>query len=135
MMPGGKYYVGDLCYVLPEEVYSNQFLPKFIQGDDMWEGEWHLNNGVKIAVYNTAHGDGRYYDGQRRNYFVDAGLIGCIKVDDLIALGSTNVEGEGGHIIHFAHEFQTGYLEEGGVIKFGRVEIKTDPDEEEDYDY
>lgn len=128
MMPSGCYYVGDLCYVLPDTVYGEEFLPGYCkENGKVVEGEWSLPSGAKIAVYSTAYGDGAYRDQLGRKYLVDAGLIGCIKVEDLKKMGVEDIP-HGGHLVWFAQEFRTGYIEKNGVIVFGRVRIETDPD-------
>jgi hypothetical protein len=48
------------------------------------DGEFNLANGVRFAVQSTAYGDGTYQDDNGRNYPVDAGLIGCIRVEDVV---------------------------------------------------
>jgi hypothetical protein len=52
-------------------------------GNGVLDGEFNLANGVRFALNSTAYGDGTYYDAQGRKYPVDAGLIGCIRVEDV----------------------------------------------------
>jgi hypothetical protein len=57
----------------------------FASGDKgVLDGEFNLANGVRFAVQRTAYGDGTYQDDQGRDYPVDAGLIGCIRVEDVV---------------------------------------------------
>ena len=84
MMPAGRYLVGDLCYCMhPQwnEVCDLLFAGRTDHGCN--EGEFTLANGVKFAIYNTAYGDGYYPDQQGNTYPVDAGCIGCIRVEDV----------------------------------------------------
>lgn len=66
------FYVGDICYVLDDEIY-----------DDIWgaagyeDGEYETPYG-KFAVASTAFGDGEYNDNYGHLYGVDAGVIGIV---------------------------------------------------------
>jgi hypothetical protein len=87
--------------------------------------------GVRVASYGTAYGDGEYLDGEGRRYPVDAGLIGCIKVDDIDPSELKNLGL--GNVVDFTYDFHTG--SDGKVLSFGHVYIDTDPrDEEDDYE-
>jgi hypothetical protein len=127
MMPAGKYYVGDVCYVLEndwDEVCNFLFRK---EGKDRG-GESQLENGAKYAVYSTAWGDGSYEDNKGNYYGVDAGVIGCIKVDDLYKIGEA--PSDLGTIHEFQNDFETGY--DNGIIFFGDLRIETDPRCEEE---
>jgi len=82
MMRPGRYYVGDLCYVMHPQWREVCDL-MFATDSGVLEGEFNLSNGVRFALSSTAYGDGTYYDGEGRKYPVDAGLIGCIRVEDV----------------------------------------------------
>ena len=67
------FYVGDISYVLADDVYF-----------DFWgkqkgyaDGEFEVN-GFRFAVASTAYGDGVFYDTARLIYPVDAGVIGVV---------------------------------------------------------
>jgi hypothetical protein len=132
MMPAGKYYIGDLCYVMHPQ--WEEFCSLTVSGADINDGEFSLSNGVRIASYSTMYGDGGYFDGQGRKYSVDAGLIGCIRFDDI---DDPNAQINGGQVIDFTEPFETS--EDGGVISFGNIRIDTKgeddfDEEEEEYD-
>ena len=61
MMKAGKYYVGDLCYVMSDAEWE-QFCKITIQGNKVIDGEFEMPDGRKFATYSTAYGDGVYYD-------------------------------------------------------------------------
>lgn len=82
MMRPGRYYVGDLCYVMHPQ-WKQVCDLMFATDGGVLEGEFNLPNGVRFALSSTAYGDGTYYDGEGRAYPVDAGLIGCIRVEDV----------------------------------------------------
>jgi hypothetical protein len=131
MMTKGKYWVGDLCYVLDndwDEVCGLLFTKQEGKDSKMNKGEFQLDNGVKFALYGTAWGDGGYLDQIGNVYGVDAGVIGCVKVDDLYKIGESPASG--GHIHTFEKDFETGYDE--GTIYFGDLRIETDPKSDED---
>lgn len=133
MMPAGKYYVGDLCYVLHNE--WNEVCDLFFNGrtdHGCNEGEFNLKDGRRFACYNTVYGDGQYWDEDGRSYSVDAGSIGCILIDDIDMMNEQNFL-DGGNIVDFHQPFKTDVVD--GVIKFGDIRIDTDPiDLDEDYE-
>lgn len=128
-MPAGKYYVGDLCYVMHPQ--WDEFCELTISGHETKEGEFSLANGTKFAFHGTAYGDGCYEDQFGDSYPVDAGLIGCIKVKDI---NDPEADMEGGQIIEFDSPFETSY--EDGIIYIGHIRINTgDDDEDDDNEY
>jgi hypothetical protein len=135
MMRAGKYYVGDLCYVMHDEwdeVCGLFFRDRDDHGCN--EGEFNLKDGRRFVSYNTRWGDGEYRDEHGRRYGVDAGLIGCIRVEDIDITNDSNFL-TGGNVIEFEHDFDCGYYD--GVIRIGHIRIDTDPEyvEEDDYEY
>lgn len=128
MMPAGRYYVGDLCYVMDDKEWD-QFCGITIKGNQCLDGEFEMPDGRKFATYGTAYGDGRYKDQYGNSYCVDAGLIGCIRVEDIKAEKYNKIEDLG-----TIHEFQSDFVTSGGrgdrdwsgTIQFGRVFIETD---------
>lgn len=120
-MPPGTYYIGDLCYVMHNE------WDEFCESLDDVE---RVVNGKKIASLSTMYGDGSYYDQFGNEYGVDAGLIGCIKIEDIEKDDQNRVED--GHVHVFDSPFQVYSVD--GFLHFGNVVINTgDEDEEEDY--
>ena len=134
-MPAGRYYVGDLCYVMTDKEWD-QFCSITISGNECLQGEFAMPDGRKFATYSTAWGDGCYRDQFGNEYSVDAGLIGCILVDDIRADKYESIESLGA-----IHEFKTDFVTSGGrgnpdwngTIQFGRVAIETNPDDDDDY--
>jgi hypothetical protein len=131
LMPAGKYWVGDLCYVMREE--WDEVCGLFFEGRDDHgcnEGIFALKDGRKFVSFNTKWGDGGYYDQSGNEYGVDAGLIGCILVSDLININEDHRHG--GHIHEFSSPFVcSGGREEqerewDGIIKIGFINIETD---------
>ena len=122
MMPAGRYYIGDLCYVMHPE--WDEFCKITTSWYGCLEGEFTLADGRRFATYGTAWGDGEYCDENGRKYSVDAGLIGCILVDDIRDDSHTDLE-HLGNIVEFNTPFYTG--NQDGVIQFGSVLIDTDP--------
>ena len=79
MMPAGKYYVGDLCYVMHDE--WDEACSLFFQGrkdNGCNEGEFNLRDGRRFVSYSTKWGDGTYKDQFGKQYGVDAGIIGLL---------------------------------------------------------
>jgi len=142
MMQAGKYYVGDLCYVMTNAEWD-ELLDLTCEGPRINDGEFRLKDGRRFASYSTMYGDGCYTDQHGNEYGVDAGLIGCIRIEDISA------EKLDGISLGAVHEFDTDFVTGGGrgsvgwagTIQFGRVAIETgisdsyeeDEDDENDY--
>ena len=67
-MPAGRYYVGDLCYVM-HDVWDEVCDLVFPYDGRGVYGKFKLKDGREFAVYSTAYGDGTYYDGMGRKYW------------------------------------------------------------------
>jgi hypothetical protein len=67
--PPGKYYIGDLCYALQEDIYDRVF-----GGQGYDEGLYSSELG-SFMMYGTG-GDGEFKGSDGYGYPVDAGLIG-----------------------------------------------------------
>ena len=120
-MNAGSYYVGDLCYVLkPKNGFDWRHL---LNATDYLESPTGMFVYKNITFFSsgTAHGDGCYRDNEGRKYCVDAGLIGCFPVN---ALGR-NPQMDGGHVVEFDKPFDCIVCDDGGVIRIGRLTIKT----------
>lgn len=137
-MRPGTYYVGDLCYVMHPQWKEVCDLMFATDGNGVLDGEFNLANGVRFALHSTAYGDGTYLDRAGRQYPVDAGLIGCIRVQDVY---DPEWWLEGVHTVEFTKPFELVY--DQGIIKFVDVNgnevvgIDTDPAddyEEDEYD-
>ena len=134
MMQAGKYYVGDLCYVMDNDEWA-QVCARTIQGKSLADGEFELPDGRKFAIYATSWGDGGYQDYYGNEYSVDSGSIGCIKLEDIKAEKYDDIERLGA-IVEFETDFVTGGGRGtkgwNGIIQFGRIAIETDPVYNED---
>lgn len=136
MLPAGKYYIGDLCYVMHkewDEVCGLFFKGRTDHGCN--QGEFMLADGRRFACYNTRWGDGTYFDEARNRYPVDAGCIGCILVSDIDSDDANNIGS--GNVHEMTRDFNSS--NEDGILTFGHVVINTDNDdgfndyEEEEY--
>lgn len=125
MMKSGRYYIGDLCYVMNNQ--WDEFCSKSIINRECIYGEIVFDNGVKTTHFGTAHGDGNYLDQYDNEYPVDAGLIGCVLVSDI---SDPKADLDLGNIIDFDEDFSC--YEDDGYIYFGHICINTNYDEEED---
>lgn len=123
MMRPGTYFCGDLCYVMHPQWKEVCDLMFASGGNRVLDGEFNLANGVRFSVQSTAYGDGTYQDAQGRDYPVDAGLIGCIAVEDIV---DPEAWLEGVQTVIFENPFTVEY--DLGTIKF--VEYLTDGSKE-----
>lgn len=122
-MPAGKYYIGDLCYVMhPEwDECCELFFPPGHPPRGV-EGEFVLKDGRRFASFSTAYGDGTYSSNIGTRHSVDAGIIGCICVDDIRDDEYDNIE-ELGAFIEFTEPFEVSA--DQGLLVFGHVQIET----------
>jgi hypothetical protein len=120
-MPAGKYYIGDLCYVLHER--WDEFCNLTINGQNVLDGEFNLKDGTRFATFTTRWGDGTYEDQHGNEYGVDAGLIGCVRIEDIDLTNPENFL-HGGNLVEFVNDFST--FSAGGVITIGNIVIDTD---------
>lgn len=135
-MPAGKYYIGDLCYVLHDS--WDQFCDITISDHSCLSGEFNFKDGRRFASFTTKWGDGSYEDQYAREYGVDAGLIGCISVNDIDEELKSMAIGVGPRFGGQIHVFDQPFdcYSRDGKIHIGDVVIDTDPsyeDLEEDY--
>ena len=133
-MPAGKYYIGDLCYVMSDDEWE-EFCSITIDGNNVRDGEFQLGDGRRFATYTTAYGDGVYHDQYGHSYSVDAGLIGCILIDDIHIEKYEKSLLDLGAIVEFKEDFMTygGRSSEfEGEIQIGHVIIQTNPVYEEE---
>lgn len=133
--PAGKYYVGDLCYVIPDALWSD-VCNLIIVDDQVLNGQFQLK-GCEFAIYSTAYGAGTYRDQMEREYLVDSGSIGCISIESIAKLSGNIdqvVENELGQVIDFDKSFSC--YSDDGTIRFGSVAIATGSyyDDEDEYE-
>jgi hypothetical protein len=127
-LPPGRYYIGDLCYVMrPEwpEVVTCLY-PDHLT-EEMKEGVHTLMDGRKFAIYSTAYGDGTYNSSVATTFDVDSGTIGAILVQDITDEEVTpEWMAKVGGIFDFRHRLETS--SNNGTLEFGRVVIFTSDD-------
>ena len=132
MMQSGKYYVGDLCYVMSDADW-NEVCELTIKDSICLDGEFTLKDGRRFAMYGTRWGDGEYRDQYDNSYCVDSGSIGCILEADIT---KPNANKDLGAFITFETPFVTGggrgSKEWEGTIQFGRIAIETNATYEDD---
>ena len=132
-MPAGRYYIGDLCYVMHPE--WDEFCALTIKDHQCLDGEFTLADGRRFATLSTAYGDGTYRSNIGTDHSVDSGSIGCILVSDIRDNTYEDIE-DLGAIVEFDQPFEVS--SDQGLLKFGHVLIETaggyDEDEEEDYE-
>ena len=119
----GKYFVGDPCYVKPNDHYWLDFCDST---------EYFERDGVTIASAGTAFGDGIYNDQEGRSYCVDSGLIGATSLDHITDKDVLNHLDDLGVVADFSEPFEV--ISDGGVIQVGHIRIDTIGDDEDEDD-
>ena len=125
MMPAGKYYIGDICYVMSDD--WDEVCDLTIKDSKVINGEFEMKDGRRFAMYSTKYGDGLYRSNMGTKHAVDSGTIGCILVDDIIDIPKFEVEDKLGTVVTIDRSFGTG--ERDGLIVFGDIIINTESDE------
>lgn len=128
----GKYYIGDICYALGEEIYYKHWGDRFNFENGLYDVD-----GKQFAVLSTAWGDGSYVSYHKNNRYVfpvDAGNIGM--VDVALLDKSEEYLSTCGAIIEFDSDVVFSY--DAGIISICAdgvsISINTDSDED-DYDW
>ena len=118
-MPAGRYWLGDLCYVLGDE--DDELWEEFI-ANEHWNGRdvAAALDGHPTVALNTAYGDGVYTSTTGEVFGVDAGIIGAV---------AWELADPEGHSLGFERTFEEDFLmyrDRWGVIHIGSMEIPTD---------
>jgi hypothetical protein len=135
-LPAGKYWIGDLCYVLSHDDSKfnwREFCDFCFMDDETGRKNEGIvtHQGITFAYFGTAHGDGCYNDQFGNEYGVDAGMIGCIPVASIIDKDGLSL----GTVHEFSKPFTASYSEyDKGTICFGHISIPTDGCDEDEYE-
>jgi hypothetical protein len=152
ILPSGTYYIGDPCYVVPDEgwmqmIEETNYFNLFPSGDFRMgrrHNPKHLQYGVFLchpddvnppyymAVSLTAYGDGSFPCREDGGYIgmceVDAGLIGVIPIEMIMSFNADLTRALVLGIIHdFINSFSIEY--ENGIITFGNITVDTTGDD------
>ncbi len=119
--PAGRYYIGDLCYVLDWDEVGEV---------TKWrDGEFHLKDGTKFVTYGTAYGDGSYpavdgYTNEVVDYCpVDSGTIGLVSTDGMNEFDA----GRNGIVVDMKEDFCTSpEFVKYGTLRFGHIFVHTE---------
>jgi hypothetical protein len=125
----GTWYIGDLCYVL--DASWEAFCKLTIRGEECLDGGFRFADGREFVSFMTKWGDGTYQDSDGFNYPVDAGLIGCVRVEDMDAKLDEAINDGRVHV--FTKPFVCERV--GNILYFGKIAIDLDPADEEEYEY
>ena len=130
-VPAGTYWIGDPCYTIPSWDWMEWLdAADYTSPSNVLEAR--LDERRYALALSTAYGDGEYLDLDRRNYGVDAGLIGVVSYDWVEDKNKHEEEGMR-YLVTFDTEVEARY--DDGLLTFGHIAIETndsDPDEFED---
>lgn len=123
-LPAGKYYIGDPCYVIDDEVWG-EFLDPFWSSRPAGVFDF---DGHTCACFNTAWGDGQYKLEPIGDWLpVDAGIIGAIP-----AVLCTRGGAHDGAMVEFDEPFTCQAV--NGKLYFGEYSVETNEDYDDDED-
>jgi hypothetical protein len=131
-LPSGKYWIGDPCYFISNENWSDVCAQCFKPDQNDRDGIWIEADGKRFILIGTAYGDGGYelaYDGRVITVLgVDAGCLSIIPVS--CEEGRMN----GGYVVDIPESFEV--EASGGNFTFGKYSVNTDgEDSDEEYDW
>lgn len=126
MLKAGKYYVGDLSFLLDrengydwEDVISHT--GNFGENNSLDSGYYDYK-GIKFFCSDTYHGDGSYTDQFDRIYLVDSGTIGAFPVD---GFSDESLNYYYNNIVSFKDDFDCFRVSILGHIRIGDLKIDT----------
>lgn len=133
ILPAGKYYIGDPCYVIGHEDHSrwSRFCDILFKTPDDCMREFE---GTQMFAAGTAFGDGCYDSTLGIGFGVDAGLIGAVPIELTDQDIPTSELKRLGTIVTFEEDF-VAERDEDGTFYFGDIKIwtgDTEEDEEEE---
>lgn len=115
---GGKYFLGDPCYAVPEE----DWMPLLRSCGFFNESPVGEVRGHQVLGFRTRWGDGGYFDKYGHSYSVDSGLIGLVPEPLHLGTGRYNLA-RLGRFVEFAEP--TTCTTDGTVLRFGHITIDT----------
>ena len=123
-LPPGRYFIGDPCYVFDND---KDTWDKLLDAG-LVDGGLIEFNGHKVWGHSTMWGDGTYKDQNGNEFGVDSGMLGAVPME-LIEYPAgeehgTMVDAPNGLTVDF----------ERGTFYLGNIVIKTDDDDEEEFD-
>lgn len=136
IMPAGKYWIGDPCYVFPHDGPMENKWDELLNEVDFFEtlsyGE--IDDGkIKVWAASTAYGDGHYISSNDKAFPVDAGLIGIVPLETVQYLDKKDCDLDYcGLFIEFKESFVV--MSKNGYFTFGNIVIDTEDYDDEQYD-
>ena len=121
-LPAGRYWVGDPCYVVPQDKWSD-FCNRWFALDKM---AGHEDNAY---YFQTAYGDGVYWlcgDAKRKSLGVDAGMLSVIPAADVEAWAKicSHSDASLGEFVTIESDCSISHNGKGN-FSFGKYSIKT----------
>lgn len=127
ILPAGKYWIGDPCYVFPHDgPMENKWDELLVEVDYFNRPYGELDEGrIKVWAAPTAYGDGVYASNHDKVFGVDAGVIGIVPQETVDYLGRTDNDlDELGLFIEFKESFWVDCVDQG-YFSFGHIIINT----------
>jgi hypothetical protein len=128
-LPAGTYYIGDPCYVIAEDKWSDFCDASFVGGAAPHHASQAVTEfcGYPMYANSTDSGDGCYLGSDGRLYGVDGGMLSVVPIELVSDMSEAKRLGS---IVEFTHPFMAYY--EKGTFFFDRISIPTGPEEEEE---
>lgn len=137
MLPPGRYYIGDPCYVFSSEDWDKVIDIKYAGRNDDPLTEFAVDD-KRMWCHPTAFGDGEFEGTDGDFYPVDSGTLGAVPIE--LVVGSIGVEqAETSDFVYVVMDSPWQPTCIDGVFTFDHIEIDTNfnpmlTDDEEDDD-
>jgi hypothetical protein len=130
-LPAGKYFIGDPCYVFPNDGPMSDKWQELLEAGDYFETcEISIDDGkIKVWAGMTVFGDGTYLGSNGKSFPVDSGLIGIVPMETVEYLGAGDLS-RLGVIVEYNRFF--GVAIHAGIFNFPDFYIDTGPVDEDD---
>jgi hypothetical protein len=115
ILPKGKYFIGDPCYAIRDN--WDEFCDESFKKDTM-----DSYKGTPMFCHGTAYGDGYFRGSDKKNYGVDAGIIGVVPMS-LVTETDMNELKRLGTVKIFKEDFKCFYNQ--GMFFIGKIIINT----------
>ena len=116
IIPKGKYYVGDPCYTVHDNEWSDLVKKMYDCESRFEEGKIiPVSNGIQMCF--TSGSDGYVFDQDGREYSIDSGSFGFVSVEHNPSFDLTELV----NVVEFHLDTECNL--EDGVLSFGTYKV------------
>jgi hypothetical protein len=128
-LPPGDYYIGDLCYAVPDEIYQDIWGNKFMFTDGLYKRTATATSPEAYFAMRGTGGDGEMIAKGGKRFSIDAGHIG------IASLSICTEQNKPDTVYHFEHPVVCELLGDSFTFSDGHTYVSLcwpENDEEDD---